>query len=245
MKLKTPVQITLIITIGILAAIIFAFVFLSPSSQNKISVSGQSTIEATPDIITIYYLVESKGNTSKEAEESNSKIVNELIYQIVQLGFDKKDLKTQSFNIYPEYDWTSGNGELTGYKSSHSLKIKLSTDNSSKIGSLISAGANAGAGINYINFELSEELEQQYKAEAIKLASQDARIKAEAIAGGFNKKVGRVSSISVNDFGYYPWPIYNSAQMGKDIAIALEATSNIEPSEQSITAQVTAIYKIR
>ena len=88
------------------------------------------------------------------------------------MGFDKKDLKTENFNIYPEYDWQSGEQKLIGYKAVHSLKSELTLDEMSKAGDLIDAGTNAGTGISYINFELSPELEQEYKSKSIKLGSR-------------------------------------------------------------------------
>ena len=126
MNLKSSVQITLIIVAGlILLTLITIFTIKSfiSSSKDSLQVNGQSTIKVIPDLITLSYNVETKGNTSKEAEDSNTKIVNDLIYQVVQLGFDKEDLKTENFNIYPEYNWQSGEQELIGYKAVHSLKI--------------------------------------------------------------------------------------------------------------------------
>ncbi len=249
MKLKSSVQITLIIVAGIIFLMLISIFtiksFISPS-KDSLQVNGQSTIKVTPDLITLSYNVETKGNTSKEAEDLNSEIVNDLIYNVVQLGFDKTDLKTENFNIYPEYDWQSGEQKLLGYKAVHSLKIELTLDEMSKAGELIDAGTNAGTGISYINFELSPELEQEYKAKSIKLAAQDAKIKAEAIAEGFDKKVGKLVSVSLSDGNYYtPWRMYDSVEAGGSIALAKEAVANVQPSEKEITAYVSAVYKLR
>ena len=97
MKLKSSVQITLIIVVGIIfltLVSIFTLTSVFSSSKDSLQVNGQSTIKVTPDLITLSYNVETKGNTSKEAENLNSDIVNDLIYRVVQLGFDKTDLKT-------------------------------------------------------------------------------------------------------------------------------------------------------
>lgn len=248
MKLKPPVQIALIIVAGIILLtliLIFTLTSVFSSSKDSLQVNGQSIIQVTPDLLTLNYNVETQGKTSKEAEDLNSDIVNELIYQVVQLGFDKTDLKTQDFNIYPEYDWQSGEQKLIGYKAAHSLKIELAIDETNKAGELIDAGTNAGAGISYINFELSPELEQEYKAKAIKLAAQDAKIKVQAIAEGFDKKVGRLVSVSLSEFNYYPWRMYDAMESGGSVAMAKEAVSNIQPSEKEITANVNAVYKLR
>jgi uncharacterized protein YggE len=113
-----------------------------------------------------------------------------------------------------------------------------------KIGTAVDSGVEAGAGISYINFELSQEKQNEYKAEAMKLAAQDARIKAESVAEGFDKDLGSLVSTSVNDFGYYPWLAYE-ARDGSSVSDVKEAATNIQPSEQEITASVTAVYKMR
>ena len=89
-----------------------------------------------------------------------------------------------------------------------------------------------------------QKQEQESKSQVIKLASQDARIKAEAIAVGFNKKVGRLVTVSLNEFNYMPWRLYDSATAGT-AETAKESVTNITPSEQEVNAYVTAVYKLR
>lgn len=245
-EMQKSVQITLIISIAviILASIIIGF-FVSKSVANTISVDGQATEKVTPDLITVYFNVQTNGTTSKEADDANSLIVNKLNSAIVALGFKEDDLMTENYNIYPNYDYTTGKNN--GYTASHSLKIEFSADEKDKIGSVIDAGANSGAGISYINFELSPTLEQQYKAEAIKTAATDAKIKAEAIATGFNKKLGRLVSVSLDSFNYYPFRVYDSSTtsgIAPSAEGAKQAVTSITPSEQDVTADVTAIYKL-
>ena len=250
MKLKSSVQIALIIVAGIiLLTLISIFTIKSfiSSPKDSLDVNGQSTIKVTPDLITIYYNIETTGNTTKEASDKNAEITDKLRTETLKSGFKEEDLKTENFNIYPWQEWKNDAYVDKGWKATNSLKIELSADQTDKIADLVDAGANSGAGIGSINFELTEESQQKYKAEAIKMASQDARIKAEAIAEGFNKKVGRLISVSLNDYGYYPWPIYRAETAGGEVnyAMAKESVVNIQPSDKEITAQVSATYKLR
>lgn len=245
-KMEKSVQITLIIVVAvIILAGIGIYLFMSNSTSNTISVNGQGIEKVTPDLITVYFNVDTKGTTSKEADDKNSLIVNKLKDAIVALGFGEDELKTQNYNIYPDYDYNTQ--KITGYRATHSLKIEFSTSEQSKIGDVIDAGANAGAGISYINFELSPSLEQQYKTKAIKTASDDARVKAEAIAQGFNKRLGRLVSVSLDQYNYYPTRLYDSSSSGTapSAESAKVAVQSITPSEQDVTASVTAVYKLR
>jgi len=246
MKMEKSVQMTLIIVVGIviLGLLIFAaFKSINPSYNNTISVSGESTLEVMPDIIGVYFSVDTQGATSKNASDKNSEIVNKLINSLIISGFAREDIQTQSFNVYPEYNWNSGTQRLIGYRATHSLKVELSADESEKIGNVLDAGINAGAGVSYINFELSQENQNKYKAEAMKQAAQDATSKASGIAEGLGKRLGKLVSVSTDNYNYYPWLARDFAG-ASPAEVKTEATS-ISPSKQQISATVTAVYQIR
>jgi uncharacterized protein YggE len=40
--------------------------FLAPSSEDVVTVTGSSTIKAMPDLIGVYYTIQTKGKTSEE-----------------------------------------------------------------------------------------------------------------------------------------------------------------------------------
>jgi hypothetical protein len=243
--MQKSVQITLIIAAAIVMLGILAFIFFRfNSTDNTIQVNGQATSEVTPDLITVYFSIETTGTTLKEAEDANTLISSKLTTNIINLGFSENDLKTQSINIYPEYDYSSGQ-KLLDYKASNSMKIQIPISKKDKISSVIDAGTNAGAGISYINFELTPQLQQSAKTAAIKNASDDAKVKAQAVAEGFNKRLGRLVSVSLDNFDYRPWPIYASTVSGVGSgAEAKSAAMNINPSEQEVSASVTAVYKL-
>jgi len=243
--MEKQVQITLIIVAGVvLLGLIGLAIFSTYSPANTLTARGQSTIEVEPDLVGIYFRVQTQAATSEDAKDQNAEIVDDVITNLVKQGLERKDIKTQSFNIYPEYDWNSGSRNLKGYAATHLLKVELSTEDSDKIGEMLDAGVDAGASINYINFELSQELQNTYKAEATKFAAEDAKLKAEAMAEGLGKKLGRLVSTSDNSFDYYPWKLYEAGGDDFSVVEAKQATTDIHPGEQTIYAQVTAVFKI-
>jgi len=245
-RMQKSVQITLIVVAAVVVLTVAGFIIFKPSSSsNTIQINGQATAKVSPDLISVYFSVDTKGTTSKAAEDANSAIVEQLKNNIVALGFKESDLTTENYNIYPEYDYSKTPPTSTGYRATHSLKIEVSSSQKDKVSEIIDAGTNAGAGISYINFELSPSLQQSAKIAAIKNASDDARVKAEAIAEGFNKKLGRLVSVSLDSFNYYPWPIYASGDIGTTSgAEAKSAVASITPSNQDVSASVTAVYKL-
>ncbi len=247
MKMEKSVQKTLVVMAGIVAILLIGILAYSNfSSANTVTGNGQATIKVIPDVVSVYFSIDTKAATSAEATSKNSEIVDKLVTEMLKLGFERKDIQTISFNVYPDYDWVNGQQVSKGYKATHSIKVEMSTNDSGKIGDVIDAGVNAGAGISYINFELSQEKQNEYKAQALKSATEDAKSKATAIAEGLDKTLGRLVSVTDTSFNYSPWALYASAEgAAMDASVAKSATTNIVPGEQDVSASVTAVYKIR
>ena len=88
---------------------------------------------------------------------------------------------------------------------------------------------------------MTDENQNKYKAEAIKKASEDAKTKAAAIADGTGQKLGKIVSISTEEFGYVPW-LAVSEGVTKESPV--EIAAKITPSEQEISARVTAVFRM-
>src|SRR3990172_8504908 len=101
MKMDKSVQITLIVVVGIILLALIA-PNVTDSSRNTISVAGMATIDVLPDIVGIYFSVDTQGATVNEAGDRNTAIVQDLTQALAALGFNEEDIKTQSYNIYPE-----------------------------------------------------------------------------------------------------------------------------------------------
>lgn len=246
MKMDKSVQITLIIVIGLIiigVIVISGIGNISNPSQNTISVMGQSTINVMPDLVSIYFSSDTKGATSIEASDKNSQIVDNLTNALISQGFTNDQIQTQSFSVSPTYDWTNGTGVITGYEAIQIIEIQIPANESQKIGPIIDSGVNVGAGISNINFELSQADQNTYKTEAMKLAAQDATSKASGIADGLGKQLGDLVSVSTGNYDYAPWPLMNVA--GASTAEVQKAVTNIQPSQQEISASVTAVFKIK
>jgi len=244
MVLDKSVQKTLIIVGGVLVVVLLGIWCINNFVYAKTITSyGTATIEVLPDFVSVYFSVDTKGATADEASDKNSEIIDKMKTALLAAGISEDEIKTQGFSVYPNYAYPNSGQRITGYSASHSLKVEIPVDEKDKIGSVIDAGVGAGAGVSYINYELNEENQNKYKTEAIKKATEDARLKAEALAEGAESKLGSLVSISTSDFGYVPW-LAASEDSVKGSSGAEIATS-INPIEQEVTASVTAVFRIR
>ncbi|MEM4605985.1 MAG: SIMPL domain-containing protein [Candidatus Pacearchaeota archaeon] len=247
--MEKSVKISLIVSLTlIIIAVLMVFTFLQIKNPQKstISSTGEAEISVIPDKVVIYLNIETNGSSSKEANEKNSKIYNDLTNNLEKIGIKKEEIKTAGFNIFEDVDWTQYGRKSRGWKAVHSLEIRLNSNESEKIGKAIDEAINSGANISWINFELSKDLEIKTKAEVIKLASQDARARAEALVSGQGRKLGKLISIE-ESFSYYPWRFFDMVAfegLSKESVVA-EAKANINPSERKINVRVKAVYEVR
>jgi hypothetical protein len=244
--MEKSVQITMVIVgaVLLLALIgVFSYGYFA-GDKKTVSSDGVSQISAMPDLVTIYFNVETKGTDAKEAKDKNSEIVEKVITALILQGFERKEIQTENFNVYPDYTWVNGRQNANGYRATHSLKIELSTEDSSKLSKIIDAVVDNGASLSYINFELSLDKQKELKTQALAQASEDARLKADAIASGLGMRVGKLVSVSTSDFGYQPWRVYDAVAGASSAEMKLAAT-NIQPSEQQINANVHAVFELR
>lgn len=217
--------------------------------ESVLSANGMSQIKAYPDLVVIYYNIDTNGSTAAIAGNKNAKISSDLTTALLKIGFGGDDIQTESYSLNPDYiyDYRTGKQTQVGFRAVHQVKLEVSIAHSvprlTPIGDAIDAGINSGANINYINFELSIEKQNQYKTEALSMATADARSKAEAVASGLGRKIGRVSSVSTSDFNYMPWRAYDAITPSNAPVAKVEAT-NIQPSSQDVTAQVSVVYVI-
>ncbi len=243
MKTNNSVAITgMIVAAVLIIALLGVYVFSTTVSGRTVVSNGISEVKVVPDLVSVYFSVETSGSSAKVAKDANAVIVDDVVTALVKKGFSREDIVTENFNVYEDFDWSSGRGISKGFKATHSIKVEFST--AGEIGDVIDAGIDAGAMLSYINFELSQELENQYKADALKLAAQDARVKAEAIADGLGMRLGDVVSTSSSDFDYYPWLAYDSVASGEAVRGEKVATE-IQAGERMIQGRVSVTYELK
>jgi len=243
--LDNSIKITGIIVGAVLILAILAGTFyMRVSPSETVTADGSGSIIVIPDQVSIHFNVETKGASAKEAKDANSLIVEKVRNDLILEGFSEEEVQTQNFNVYEDFEYKNRARTSVGYKATHSLVVKFSTNDQDKIGEAIDAGIDAGANLGWINFELSPELQGEKKAEALTLATQDAKVKAEAIAEGLNADLGRVVSTSTSDFGYQPWRMYDYGTVDAEAISGESIETSIQTAERHVTAQVSVTYKL-
>jgi uncharacterized protein YggE len=216
-----------------------------PANETQLTVTGMSQIKVVPDLVAIYYDIQANETTALNASKSAAKIANALTDALTRLGFNKTDIQTQSYSVNPDYiyDYKTGQQISNGYRARQQIKLEFSTQNTSLISDAVDAGISSGANIDYINFELSPTKQEEYKTQALKEATANAKAKATAIASQLDRTLGRIDSISASDINFYPVPVYGGITSANAPAAEGEIM-NIQPSSQDVNAQVNIVFII-
>ena len=239
---KYTASVILIVALIFVGAYLFVN-FQGSSNTNVISVNGISEIKTQPEIVSVYVSVEALDDSAEVSKNENADISEKVINQLVATGINKEDIQTQNFNVYEEFDWLESGRKSKGWKTVNSIVVK--TTDFDKTGEIVDIVVDNGGLIQSINFEISQARQNELKAQALKEAAEDAQNKAEALATGSGGKLGKLVSLSSQDFGYYPYPLYARAEGVSSADAAKEAATNISPQELTITASVQASYKLR
>ncbi len=226
--------------------------------MNTITVEGDGEVMAIPDIASFTFSIVEKAKTVAIAQEAATKKMQAVQDYLKEQDIDEKDIKTTSYSVYPQYEWSAaacpamvgaycppGKQVLTGYEVRQSVEVKVrKTD---QAGDLLSGVGEKGASeLSGLTFEVDEDdtLRNQAREEAI----DEAKEKAEALADQLGVRLVRIVSFSENPYGY-PDPYYGYGKGG--VAMEARAMDTAAPAvptpsgENKYTSNVMITYEIR
>lgn len=250
-RIKNYLGIAAIIVMIIFAIAAWNFVdsyskSIQPSSFRSFPVSAEGKVTAVPDVAQFTFSVITQGGKEiGKLQKENTEKVNKVIEFVKSNGVEAKDIKTQSYNLKPRYQYYSCPKEggpcpppdIVGYTITQAVLVKVR--NFDKIGDILSGVIQNGANsVSELSFTIDDrtKLEDQARAEAIEKAKEKA--KSIAKAGGF--RLGRL--LSIEEEGYQPVPIYRALT---EAAVGGAEAPAIEPGSQEITVNVTLKYEIQ
>jgi uncharacterized protein len=227
-------------TILLLAGVLFAAAAIAGVAQPRlgrsatpsnatITVTGDGTVNATPDRASFDFGVTTRAATAAEALSRNASQARAIIDALKRAGIDSSDIQTTQVSLWPQ---TSSNGnEITGYQASNSVQVTAALG---KAGDLVDAAVRAGANnVDGPNLDTADK--SSLYDQALKQAVATAKGKAQAIADAAGLTLGTVLRVRE---GGSPTPIV----YGDALAARASAAPPIEAGTQQIQASVTVTY---
>jgi uncharacterized protein len=200
--------------------------------ERTIAVTGDGSVDATPDRATVALSVIVQRPTAQEAQQQSAATMAQVVRSVVAAGIPQTAIRTTTVSLYPQHRPDSGGtGPIIGYQSVN--RVLVTADDITRVGAVIDAGVGAGAnGVDSVNWTLRDAT--AYRAQAIRLAVQNAQATANAIAGAAG--VGGLRLIRIEQVGVVMGP-----RVGVAVMQAAPATP-VLPGTMPVTAEVRAVF---
>lgn len=228
-------------------------------NYNSITLTGHGEVSAVPDIASVTFNIHKEAKTVKEAQEAVAKVEADALDALETNGVEDKDIKTLYSSFSPKYEYQQkvcpvaadgasyycGGGKqvLTGYEAHESISVKVrDVDTVGKI--MQDLGGLGVSDLSGPNFAIDDE--DALKAEARKLAIEEAQAKAEVLAKDLGVRLGKVMSFSDNN-DYFS-PMYYGKDMMMESSMSARpagAPAEVPKGENTITSDVSITYEIR
>jgi hypothetical protein len=170
------------------------------------------------------------------AAAENARLMNETINALLAAGIAEDEIQTSRYSLgtEPQDEPLAGEEMPKAPVFLASNMVTVSLNNTEDVGLVLDAAVFAGSNsIQEVSFDLKDP--QPQKDQALTLAIEDARRKAEVAANAAGVKLGRILEIS-EGYGY----VAAAASRGG----VFDGATPIQPGLMEITASVTMTYEI-
>ena len=218
------------------AAALLAAPALADDFPSAISVSGEASVTAAPDLAQIDAGVANDAKTAKEASDANNAAMGKVLLALKGAGIAEKDYQTSRLSLQPQYgqNKSTGASPVVGFRASNRVTVKIRdvTKVAGIIDTLVGAGAND---IGNISFEVTQA--SKLLDEAREQAVADARRKAEIYAKAAGVTLGE--PISISEEGA-PGPVFRSK-----MAAPMAAGAPVAQGEETLSVTVSVTWAIK
>lgn len=195
-----------------------------------IVVTGQGSVDATPDGATVGFDVQTFRPTAKEAQDLSSAVMDRVLRQVMALGIPREKIRTTAVSLFPIRKPIPGSTEVSGYQAINRITVTVEDLNVTGrvIDTAVAAGANS---VESLTFGLRDP--SPYRARAFRTAVENARATATAIASAAG--VSNLRLVRIDEVG----PIVSPRVAAPGVQ---SANTPVMPGELSVTVQVRAVY---
>ena len=230
---------TIIATAKVLGPLPISLSQTIAQKQSTFDVKGESEIATIPDNAQVSVGIENRNTSITSAQEKVNSTINAIRTELETLGIDKQDIKTEQYNVYPEYNYESGQRELIGYNVSTSVRITIK--DFEKLNSVIDQATAAGANqVGGVQFVLSTQKENELKKQAREEAISKAKDNAKELSSLAGMKLGKIVNVTESP------KIDNEPRIMETAMLDAKSSgtpTQIEPGTTKYTYSVTLSYE--
>ena len=208
------------------------------SGPAVISVSGRGSVDVAPDMATVNIGIVTTGKTAQLAQAENAKIASDVTAALGKLGIFSKDIQTY-YTMSPVYE-KGDYRKVAGYRASNTVTVTV--NDVDKTGKVIDTALSSGAtDVNGLTFGLKDV--KSVRNSALQMAVQDARSKADAIAGALGVKIVGIQNVKEGGSNFARYEMANLRLAKMDGAAA--ADTPVSAGTVEVEADVNIDFQIQ
>ncbi len=160
------------------------------STARTIIVTGAATVQVPPDRVSFSVGIETEAASVSQAFKANGSKVNALLGALKEKGVDPKEIQTSNLEITSR-DYRGK--RLPGFRVSN--VVTVTREDPKTVGELLQTAISAGANqAGRLRFFVGDP--RRLQNHGLELAFQDAKAKAETLAGLAKQSLGNVLCVS-------------------------------------------------
>lgn len=211
--------------------------------DRTITVKGTGNLKIKPDYIQLNFTLVSKNYQYERAMNIASESLEKLYNAIINVGFEKDDVKTRYFDVSTDYDSVkdkNGNYKkvFRGYKVNHKLILSFDYDMKKLSDALIAISTSLSDPDLSIDFTIKDSEKAKY--DLLKEVAIDARKKAEILCEASGYKLGELIKI---DYDWSEITIFSNTKfsMLREQSLMM-ASKSIDMNPEDIDLEDTATF---
>ena len=216
----------------------------SHARDREVSVSGSCLRTVTPDRGAIVLTAEAQDKDLKAAAKDATEAYERAKKAVERLGLADLELRTVEYSLNEVREWEKNKTVSKGFRARMGLRVASSQIQ--RLGEVIAIGAREGLrDVGALVSFLSEEKQKKEQFECLKEAAEDARARAEKMAGALGAKVGEVVMLSESGGYQRPEPQPRAMLMEKSMAANDMAAPTVEAGRQDLHVTVQATFSLK
>ncbi len=210
----------------------------SRPSERIVTTMGEAEVRMAPDQAFVTVGIEQRAQKPQEARRLAAEVMNRVQSQLTALGIPAAAIRTVSFNLNADWDYSNNKRTLRGYVVTNLVEVRV--DDIEKVADVLDRSIAAGGNsIHGVRWDIKDRV--QVERDARRQAVDDARQRAEVAVADAGARLGVVSSITEQRMDYQPKVMMMRAEMAPQ---AVGAPTPTSPGEIDITARVTVSFRI-
>jgi uncharacterized protein YggE len=214
---------------------------IAPAGFDSIEVIGVGKSTGIPDVASLSLGVAVMADSVSDAKGEADASLQHVLDALSEQGVDDEDISTVHFSIHPEFDYSSDERRVIGYRVSNSLSVVVRDIDS--VGSIIDASVEAGGDnlvFNGVSFSFTDTAAME--REAREAAVQDMQDKAAQLAEFSGRELGSLKKLSETGGGRSP---FESREFGYGAALFALSDTAILVGDDDLTVWVYGVYELR